>query len=150
MEKTLSKRASLLAKIAIMLLATARWSDGVLVPCLTSIYESLPTESSFLQTFIVTGPSLVAIPFTLITGKLADYFSKKRLLIICIILSIVGGVGGAFVQTMPQMAITRAIVGVATTVSSMLIYRNHHHCSCRHHRGFQLEKCIPAQWSCRY
>lgn len=111
-----------MAKIAILALCTARWSDGVIVPCLTAVYESLPTENSFLQTFIVTGPSLVAIPVTLIFGKLADYVSKKRLLMICIIMCIIGGVGGGFVNSMEMMAVTRVIVGVGTTVSSMLIY----------------------------
>lgn len=111
-----------MAKIAILALCTARWSDGVIVPCLTAVYESLPTESSFLQTFIVTGPSLVAIPVTLIFGKLADYVSKKRLLMTCIIMCIIGGVGGGFVNSMEMMAVTRVIVGVGTTVSSMLIY----------------------------
>lgn len=122
MSVKLDKKASWLAKIAIMVLATARWSDGVLVPALTAIYNDLPTDSAFLQTFIVTGPSLVAIPVTLIFGKLADYVSKKRLLIVCVIMCIIGGAGGAFAQDMVQMAILRAIVGVGTTVSSMLIY----------------------------
>lgn len=122
MKITLTKQQSLMAKIAILALCTARWSDGVIVPCLTAIYESLPTESTFLQTFIVTGPSLVAIPVTLIFGKLADYVSKKRLLIVCIVMCLIGGVGGSFVGSMEMMAVTRIIVGVGTTVSSMLIY----------------------------
>ncbi len=122
MKTKLTKRQSLLAKTAILALCTARWSDGVIVPCLTAIYESLPTDSAFLQSFIVTGPSLAAIPVTLIFGKLADYVTKKKLLVLCVVMSIIGGAGGAFVQSMAMMAVTRVIVGVGTTVSSMLIY----------------------------
>lgn len=115
-------KKSFLAKIAIFTIVVSLWGDAILIPCLNAIYTELPTNSTFLETYIVTGPSLVAIPIILICGKFCQFISKKTLLIASIVVYIIGGVWGSFAQSMEVMAVTRTLSGVSVAVGMTLAF----------------------------
>ena len=100
---------------ALFLSSSGTWVYSVLMPVLPDVYKAFPC-SPFWQGFIITGPSLVAIPFLLITGFLAKSISKKTLLIMNLIVFLIGGVGGAFVTNLPMLIISRVLSGVPAIV----------------------------------
>lgn len=110
-----NKKHELLAMWALFLSSSGTWVYSILMPVLTDVYKEFPC-SQFWQGFIITGPSLVAIPVLLITGLLAKRISKKTLLIINLVVFIVGGVGGAFVSNLTMLIISRILSGVPAIV----------------------------------
>lgn len=110
-----SKRQELLVMISLLLTSSGTWVYAILMPTLTEIYEEFPC-SPFWQAFIITGPSLVAIPLLLLTGVASKYVDKKTLMIVNLAIFSVGGIGGAFVHSLPMLIITRILAGVPAIV----------------------------------
>lgn len=86
--------------------------DTILIPIVPNIFETFPDASPFLQNFIVSGPMLIAIPATLICGKLAQFVSKKYLLIFAYVLFAVAGIGTAFANTLFLFLLLRSLIGI--------------------------------------
>lgn len=116
----MKKKAELLIIIALCSLATIGFSDSINVTCLADIYAAFPTASDFLKSYIVTGPSLVGIPFILAMGKLSEKVSTKKLIVIWATIFAVSGLGSTMVQSMTQYAIVRTGIGVSTSVVAAL------------------------------
>lgn len=113
-------KKGLLIKITILLAGYGMFSDVIVVPIVTAIFTEFPNSNTFIQNFVITGPALIAIPTLLIAGKLAQYFSKKDLLMFSFIVYLIGGIGGAFVNSIELLAITRAISGAAVGLIGVL------------------------------
>lgn len=116
------KTRNFLTKLAILCAGYGMFSDAVVIPLVTLIFGEYPDTSAFVMNFILSGPALIAIPVSLITGKLAQYISKKDILITAFILYIVGGVGGAFTQSMGYLAVMRGICGAAAGLIGVVAY----------------------------
>lgn len=110
-----SRRQELLVMVALLLSSSGTWVYAILMPTLTKLYELFPC-SPFWQAFIITGPSLVAIPFLLLTGVISKYIDKKKLMIINLVIFCIGGIGGAFVTNLPMLIVTRILSGVPAIV----------------------------------
>lgn len=103
---------SFLLKLVILLMPFAMMGDSVVVPIVPNIFEAFPDASPFLQNFIISGPMLIAIPATLICGKLAQSVSKKYLLIFAYLVSAIAGIGTAFANTVFLFVLLRSIMGI--------------------------------------
>lgn len=116
----MKKNKDLLVKLAILCAGYGVFSDAVVVPLISSIFAEFPNSSTFLMNFIITGPALISIPIALITGELARYISKKDLLIAGFVIYLIGGVGGAFANSMIFLAVMRAFSGIAAGIIGVL------------------------------
>lgn len=95
---------------------------------LAVIGAHFPNASQTMIQNMISIPCLVVIPVTLVVGKMMDIVSKKNLAIIGILAFLIGGVGPAFVDTLPVILVLRGIlgvgVGVAQPVASALVAEN--------------------------
>ncbi len=95
---------------------------------LAVIGAHFPSASQTMIQNMISIPCLVVIPVTLVVGKMMDVVSKKNLAIIGILAFLVGGVGPAFVDSLPVILVLRGIlgigVGVAQPVASALVAEN--------------------------
>lgn len=116
----MKKKTELLIIIALCSLATIGFSDSINVTCLADIYAAFPSASNFLKSYIVSGPSLVAIPFILAMGTLSEKIPTKKLIVIWSVIFAVSGLGCMLSQNMVQYAIARTGIGVSTSVTAAL------------------------------
>lgn len=82
-------------------------------PALSSIKEAFPDISNTSAKMVLTLPSLVMIPFSLLSGWFSTRMNKKWLVLLGMALYILFGVGGGFVQSFTQLIIVRALFGIA-------------------------------------
>ena len=73
-------------------------------------YPTVPMTSIYMLSTLV---SLVSIPFSLISGWVADRFGMKKTLIIFLIILVVAGVGPAFITSFNAILVLRALVGAS-------------------------------------
>ncbi|HIV26111.1 MAG TPA: MFS transporter [Candidatus Scatomonas pullistercoris] len=101
------------------------YSDNIIIPLLTRIYEEFPDTSLFLQNYIISGSAAASLAAALLSGFLMKRFSKKTLLITGTILFIFGGTAGFFTKDILFLAVTRTIDaisdGLLLSVSNSLI-----------------------------
>ncbi len=86
-------------------------ASALIVPLLANIASEYTNAGPWLLQ-LVSLPSLLMIPAIFITGKLADYFSKKNLLMIGTAIFIIGGLSGIFVNGIMDLVWTRALLGI--------------------------------------
>ncbi|WP_371377656.1 MFS transporter [Sporomusa aerivorans] len=108
-QKTLLKGALLFSSVDGMV------ASALLVPILANIAKDFPDAGPWLNQ-LLSLPSLLMIPAIIITGKLADYVSKKKLLMIGTILFTAGGFGGIFANNIMDLVWTRALLGIGAGV----------------------------------
>ncbi|HWR08695.1 MFS transporter [Sporomusa sp.] len=107
--KTLLKGALLFSSVDGMV------ASALLVPILANIAKDFPDAGPWLNQ-LLSLPSLLMIPAIIITGKLADYVSKKTLLMIGTILFTAGGFGGIFANNIMDLVWTRALLGIGAGI----------------------------------
>ena len=104
------KTSSKLAILSISLLTIM--SSAAISPALSSIqYHFYNVDVRYIK-MIITLPALFIIPITLLTGKLVLIFRKKTLLITGAILYVIGGVSGAFANTIWVLLAFRSVMGI--------------------------------------
>ena len=108
--------------IAIVSISFSLWADTINNTSLAAIYTQFQDAGAFLQTYIITGPYLVSIPFVLIVGKLAEKINKKTLMVISLLIYTVGGVSAAFANSMAAFALSRSLAGIATCIIGALAH----------------------------
>lgn len=116
----MKKNRDIFVKLAILCAGYGVFSDAVVVPLISSIFAEFPDSSTFLMNFIITGPALISIPVALIAGELARYVSKKDILIVGFMLYLVGGLGGAYANSMVFLAVMRTFSGAAAGIIGVL------------------------------
>lgn len=103
---TLLKPAVLSISLLIIITASA------VSPALADIRDSFAGQDGFLLKMIITLPSLIIIPFSLLSGKISHLLNKRKTIIIALIIYIFGGIGGGFATNMYNLLIFRAIIGI--------------------------------------
>jgi MFS family permease len=95
---------------------------------LAVIGANFPDASQTMIQNMISIPCLVVIPVTLVVGKMMDVMSKKNIAIIGILAFLVGGVGPAFVTSLPVILVLRGVlgvgVGIVQPVASALVAEN--------------------------
>lgn len=110
MVKEMSRKASVLLIITLMLSSISVMTDMVIVPIIGSWYEMFG-DQIFLVDFAVSGPVLLMVCSALLTGKLMQIISKKKLLVGAMMLFCVSSILGAAIESILYIAIMRALVG---------------------------------------
>ena len=87
-------------------------ASAAVSPALANISKAFPEASTSLIKTILTLPSLFIIPFSLLSGRLANRFGNKKVLLIGVLIYLIGGIGPAFVNTVPMVLFYRAVLGV--------------------------------------
>ena len=81
-------------------------------PALAKIGQAFPDVDKTLIKLILTLPCLVIIPFSLFSGWLAARMSKKKIILIGLVIYIIAGIGAGFAQSITQLLIIRGIFGI--------------------------------------
>lgn len=96
-------------KVALCTCGFGQYSDNVIIPLLNSIFSEYPSTGLFMQNFIITGCAAASVVSALISGFLMKYISKRKLLIAGTALFAIGGMGGAFSNSINMLAFTRVL-----------------------------------------
>ncbi len=87
-------------------------ASAAISPALAKIAQAFPgTEPTSIK-LVLTLPSLLIIPFSLLAGWLASRMRKKLILLIGLVIYFLGGVGGGFANSITQLLIIRGIFGI--------------------------------------
>lgn len=98
--------------MAILLCSMLMLMGGAAVaPALPMINDVFP-DSGFMVSLIITLPSLAIAVLGFAVGALADRFGKVRVLMVSLIVFVVAGVSGYFIDDLTVMLVGRFILGV--------------------------------------
>lgn len=120
-----SFRPTKLTLLAIMLCSMLMLMGGAAVaPALPLINEVFP-DSEFLVSLIITLPSLAIAVLGFAIGALADRFGKVRVLTLSLLVFVVAGVAGFFLDDLMAILVARFILGigvggVSATVTALI------------------------------
>jgi MFS family permease len=104
---------NLLVKISILSISLLTvMASAAISPALAKIRQAFPGTDITLIKLVLTLPSLLIIPFSLLGGWLAGRMKKKQILLLGLIIYFLGGVGGGFAKNITQLLIIRGIFGV--------------------------------------
>ena len=101
-------------------------ASSAVSPALNEIKNAFPGTLQSDVKLVLTLPALIMIPFSLLSGWFASYFSKKKILYTGLVIYIICGLGGGFAQTFTQLLVIRGLLGIAIgllmPLSSSLIF----------------------------
>jgi len=83
---------------------------------LSVLVEAIPDATTTSLKFAISISAITCVIFSLLTGYLDQFFTKKALLFSGLILYAVGGVGGGLVNSMAGLMVTRAILGIGAGI----------------------------------
>ncbi|HOZ29677.1 MAG TPA: MFS transporter [Bacteroidales bacterium] len=123
-QRTMDKKMLKPAILSISLLTVM--ASAAISPALNEIKNAFPGISNTDVKLVLTLPSLIMIPFSLLSGWLSSRFSKKRIVLVGLIIYFIFGIGGGLAQSFNQLLVIRACLGVAIgllmPISSSLIF----------------------------
>jgi MFS family permease len=88
-------------------------AGAAISPAIANIGNAFPDAGPGLIKLVLTIPSLMVIPFALVSGRLCDRFGKKSVLLTGLVLYLVGGLGGGFAGTIEVLLGFRALLGLS-------------------------------------
>ncbi|HVW40061.1 MAG TPA: MFS transporter [Amycolatopsis sp.] len=96
----------------------------IIVLELTLVYPAMPPIAEAFHTrdagWVITITMLVGVFTTPITGKLADLYGKKRVILITAVLFLAGSLLCAITTTMPILFVGRALQGASLSITVLL------------------------------
>ncbi len=118
-----------LIKLGIYLCALLMMGAIAVASNIANIIAAFPEiPPTTIVAYIISVPSLVVIPVTLITGKLMDTMAKKNLMIAGILFWLIGGVLPYFLGSIFAIVVARAIfgvgIGMVQTLCAALVMEN--------------------------
>ena len=87
-------------------------ASAAVSPALAKISQAFPEVDRTVIKLILTLPSLLIIPFSLLSGWLTSRMKKRSILLIGLVIYFLGGVGGGFARNIPELLIIRGILGI--------------------------------------
>ncbi|MFH1339329.1 MAG: MFS transporter [Candidatus Omnitrophota bacterium] len=87
-------------------------ASAAISPALAKISQAFPGADLTLIKLVLTLPSLLIIPFSLLSGWLASRMKKKHILLIGLFIYCLGGIGGGFARSIAELLIIRGIFGI--------------------------------------
>ncbi len=106
-------KKNLMCKAAIVSCGYGIFSDSVIVPVITGIYEEFPSASMFLKNYVLTGGYLFSLFASLAAGILMKKISKRKLMLFGSICFFIGGFGAVFTSSMEYLALMRTLDGLS-------------------------------------
>ena len=109
-----SRASALVAVLALAGIVVSLQQTTVvpLLPQFPRLLGSSPADT----TWIVTATLLAGAVATPVVGRLADMFGKRRMLLVCLVILVIGSVIGAFSYSLVPLVIGRALQGLAAGV----------------------------------
>ncbi len=98
--------------LTLILVTIALMADMVIIPVAENLFSEFGDTSVAILNFILTGPALIGAFSGLAFGKLMQYISKKKLLIIAFAIFSIGAILGFAVHSAYFMAAMRVLVGI--------------------------------------
>lgn len=96
-----------------------------LAPALAAIKEAFPGVGETEAKLVLTLPTLM-MPIGLIAAKLTERFDKKKILLVGMVMFLIFGVGGGFVNNFTTLLVLRVLfgisIGIMTPLSTSLIF----------------------------
>lgn len=109
----MAKKHGLTVKIAVALIYLVQLDVGLVEVALAYIREAFPEAGPTSINMIMSLPMIFVIIANLISGKLSYYLSKRNILLTALVIFIISGVGGTFINgSVSQILVLRAIVGI--------------------------------------
>ncbi|AFA49297.1 MFS transporter [Acetobacterium woodii] len=105
------KKGSVWVSIAALSVALLLYTTSMTTPALGEIAKAFPDAAPETVKLLASIPSLMMVFFALISGKLTQYLSIKKIITIAMILIFVGGIPSAFIGDLQFMIIMRVIFG---------------------------------------
>ena len=87
-------------------------ASAAVAPALGEIGKYFPHVDKTVIKLILTLPSLIVIPFSLLSGVLVTKTGKKNVLLTGLIIYLFAGIAGGFARTITQLLIIRGILGI--------------------------------------
>ncbi|WP_286946427.1 MFS transporter [Acetobacterium sp. UBA5834] len=109
MEK--SNNSSLWVQIAALSVALLMYTTSMTTPALAEIAKAFPDAAPETIKLLSTIPSLMMVFFALISGKLTQYISIKKIISIAMVLIFIGGIPSAFIGNLQFMIFMRFVFG---------------------------------------
>jgi MFS family permease len=104
-------------KIALLSISLLTIMAGAAVaPGLGVIAQVFPGESQTMIKLILSVPPLFIVPFSILSGILSSRMSKKKLLIVGLVVYTIGGFGAVFTDSLVSLLIFRAVLGAGTGI----------------------------------
>ncbi|HOW43432.1 MAG TPA: MFS transporter [Candidatus Omnitrophota bacterium] len=104
---------NLLVRISILSISLLTvMASAAISPALAKIRQAFPAADITMIKLVLTLPSLLIIPFSLLGGWLAGRMKKKTILLVGLLIYFLGGVGGGLARTITQLLIIRGIFGI--------------------------------------
>lgn len=97
--------------ISICALAAVFMTAMAIAPGIANLVQYYGVTESMAQ-LLLTVPPIVAIPVTILTGKMVEHVSKKRLALLGVAIVTISGVVPFFIQSFTIVLILRALMGV--------------------------------------
>ena len=88
-------------------------AGAIVAPAMASLSHFFSEQSASMIKLTVTLPALLVIPTAMVTGRLADRFGRRNLLLVGLVLYLLGGLGGAFSVNFYMLLGFRAILGLS-------------------------------------
>ncbi|MBP2649936.1 MAG: hypothetical protein H6Q74_761 [Firmicutes bacterium] len=108
-------------KIAVLFIFLLNVETSLVNTALGEISKAFPGTDPVMINLISTFPVFFALIMSFFIGKLAEKYDKKKLLLWSLIIYIIGGLGGAFINgSIAELLIMRAFVGIGAGMSAPL------------------------------
>lgn len=105
--KKLAVKLSILSISLLTVMASAAIS-----PALAKIHQAFRGTDPTMIKLVLTLPSLLIIPFSLISGWLAARMRKKNVLLLGLCIYFLGGIAGGFARSIQELLAMRALFGI--------------------------------------
>jgi len=100
------------ARFGVYLLGFILLAINAISPAMASISAAFPDASAVTVQMILLLPQLMSVPFVIFGGAIAQRYSKKKLIILSLILFSTGGTTGFFTENLGIILASRCVYGV--------------------------------------
>jgi predicted MFS family arabinose efflux permease len=101
-----------LIMLTLGLTTMATMNDMVIIPVVDNLFRDFADVNIGVLNYILSGPALISALFSLLSGKLMEYISKKTLMAAGFAVFTVGAVLGDAMHSAYYMAVMRTLVGI--------------------------------------
>ena len=95
--------------------------NAAIVPVISQIRLAFPDVDITLIKLVLSLPALTSIIFSILSGQLTYYISKKHILLAALLLYVISGIGSSRANTISALLIGRALLGAASGLMAPLI-----------------------------
>ncbi len=114
----LSKTRVFLMLAMLYLSTMCTMADLLITPLANDLYEIFAGAPTWLISFGITGTSLSAIPFMIISGLLCDRIDKKKIMVGGFMIYMIGGIFGGLIVNIYYFVFMRFLVGAAWGITN--------------------------------